>query len=453
MSWKDYLDREQERFVSELIEFVSIPSVSAKPENAPDVQRAAEWVARRLAAAGVEHIDILPTAGHPVVLGDWLHAGPDRPTVLVYGHFDVQPAEPFELWSSPPFAPEVRDGKLWGRGATDDKGGMFIPIVAIEAMLKTGGRLPVNLKVFFEGQEEIGSPDMPDFVAAHADRLSADMIFSADGSQWAPDQPQIVEALRGLASCEIVVRGARSDQHSGLHGGGIANPAMALAQILASMKAPDGTVTVEGFYDDVCPLTEAERAFIAEVPFDPAAYLAETGALAEFGEPGYTTRERLWARPTLEVNGLTSGWQGAGTKTVLPAEARAKITCRLVADQTPERIVELLRAHVERHCPEGVAVEFQPGQARGAPFLTPRGHNSSVIAAQVLEEVYGRKPYRTRAGGSIPVMTTLLEHLGVHATMFAFGHDDENMHAPDEFFRLDTFRRGQEAYCRLLESL
>jgi len=240
MAWKEYLDREQERFVSELIEFVGIPSVSAKPENAPDVQRAAEWVARRLKAAGAENIEILPTAGHPVVLGDWLHAGPDRPTVLIYGHFDVQPAEPFELWSSPPFAPEVRDGKLWGRGATDDKGGMFIPIVAVEAMLKTGGQLPVNLKFFFEGQEEIGSPDMPDFVAAHADRLSADMIFSADGSQWAPDQPQIVEGLRGLASCEIVVRGARSDQHSGLHGGGIANPAMALAQILASMKAPDG---------------------------------------------------------------------------------------------------------------------------------------------------------------------------------------------------------------------
>ncbi len=292
---------------------------------------------------------------------------------------------------------------------------MLIPILAAEAMLKSDGRLPVNLRFFFEGQEEIGSPDMPDFVAANADRLSADMIFSADGSQWAPDQPQIVEALRGLASVEVVVRGARSDQHSGMHGGGIANPAMALAQILASMKAPDGRITVE--------------------------------------DPGYTTRERLWARPTLEINGLTSGWQGDGTKTVLPAEARAKITCRLVADQSPERIVEVLRAHVERHCPDGVVVEFEPSPARGNPFLVPRGHNSSVVAAQVLEEIYGRAPYRTRVGGSIPVMTMLLEHVGVHPTMFGFGHSDENLHAPDEFFRLDAFRRGQEAYCRLFERL
>lgn len=453
MAWKDYLDREQDRFVSELIEFVRIPSVSAKPENLADVQRAAEWVASRLTAAGAENVEVLPTPGHPVVCGDWLHAGPDRPTVLVYGHFDVQPAEPFDLWSSPPFEPEVRDGRLWGRGASDDKGGMLIPILATEAMLKSQGLLPVNVRFFFEGQEEIGSPDMPDFVAANAHRLSADMIFSADGSQWAPDQPQIVEALRGLASVEIVVRGARSDQHSGMHGGGIANPAMALAQILASMKAPDGRITVEGFYDDVLPLTEDDRAAIAEVPFDAESYLAETGAPAEHGEPGYTTRERLWARPTLEINGLTSGWQGAGTKTVLPAEARAKITCRLVADQSPERIVEVLRAHVERHAPDGVTVDFEPGAASGKPFLVPRGHNSSVVAAQVLEEIYGRAPYRTRVGGSIPIMTMLREHVGVHATMFSFQHGDENLHAPDEFFRLDAFRRGQEAYCRLFERL
>lgn len=453
MAWKDYLDREQDRFVSELTEFVSIPSVSAKPENAADVQRAAEWVASRLTEAGGENVEVLQTAGHPVVCGDWLHAGPDRPTVLVYGHFDVQPAEPFELWSSPPFEPEVRDGRLFGRGATDDKGSMLIPILAVEAMLRSEGRLPVNLRFFFEGQEEIGSPDMPDFVAANAHRLSADMIFSADGAQWAPDQPQIVEGLRGIASVEIVVRGADSDQHSGLHGGGIANPAMALAQILASMKSPDGQITVEGFYDDVVPLTEDDRAAIAEVPFDAEAYLAETGAPAEHGEPGYTTRERLWARPTLEINGLTSGWQGAGTKTVLPAEARAKITCRLVADQSPERIVEALRAHVERHAPDGVMVDFEPGAAKGNPFLVPRGHNSSVVAAQVLEEIYGRAPLRTRVGGSIPVMTMLLDHVGVHATMFAFQHDDENLHGPDEFVRLDAFRRGQDAYCRLFESL
>ncbi|PKP69087.1 MAG: dipeptidase [Alphaproteobacteria bacterium HGW-Alphaproteobacteria-4] len=453
MAWQTYLDREQDRFVQELIEFVRIPSVSAKPENVADVRRAAEWVAARLTAAGAENAQVLATAGHPVVCADWLHAGADKPTVLIYGHFDVQPAEPFELWTSPPFAPEIRDGRLWGRGASDDKGGMLIPILAVEAMLRTAGRLPVNVRFFFEGQEEIGSPDLPPFVRAHAERLKADMIFSADGLQWAPGQPQIVEALKGLVSMELVVRAARADLHSGLHGGGIANPAMALAQLLGSLKSADGLVTVAGFYDAVIPLSDAERAAIACVPFDEAAYLAETGAPAPFGEPGYSTRERLWARPTLDVNGLTSGWQGAGTKTVLPAEARAKITCRLVAAQSPEAVLDAIRAHVKAHCPPGVTAELIQNPGRADPFQMPAGHNATGIAAKALTEVYGRAPYRTRAGGSIPVMTTLLDVLGVHAVMFGFSHDDENLHAPDEFFRLDAFRLGQTAYARLLEQL
>ncbi|MCB6176594.1 dipeptidase [Rhodobacter sp. Har01] len=453
MDWQGYLDREQPRFVAELLDFVRIPSVSAKPENIGDVRRAADWVAARLTAAGAEHAEVLPTAGHPVVCADWLHAGADRPTILIYGHFDVQPAEPFDLWSSPPFEPQVRDGRVWGRGASDDKGGMLIPILAVEAMLRTAGRLPVNVRFFFEGQEEIGSPDLPPFVSANTDRLKADMIFSADGLQWAPDQPQIVEGLKGLVSLEIRVQGPRSDQHSGLHGGGIANPAMALAQVLAGLKAADGRITVAGFYDDVLPLSEADRAAIARVPYDEAAYLAETGAPAAVGEPGYSTRERLWARPTLEVNGLTSGWQGAGTKTVLPAEARAKITCRLVAAQTPERVFDAIRAHVLAHLPPGVTAEVVQNPGRADPFLLPAGHNATAAAAEVLAQVYGRAPYRTRLGGSIPVMTTLLEHLGVHAVMFGFSHDDENLHAPDEFFRLDAFRLGQTAYGRLLERL
>ncbi|WP_172297510.1 dipeptidase [Pseudoruegeria sp. HB172150] len=453
MGWQEYLDREQERFVGELLDFVRIPSVSAKPENIPDVKAAGDWVVERLGAAGIEGAVLLPTDGHPVVCAEWMGAGPDKPTILIYGHFDVQPAEPFELWSSPPFEPEIRDGKVWGRGASDDKGGMLVPIVAVEAMMKSDGRLPVNVRFFFEGQEEIGSPDLPPFVEANVDRLKADMIFSADGLQWAPAQPQIIEALKGLVSLEIVVNGARSDQHSGMHGGGIANPAMALAQILATMKSPDGLITIDGFYDDVIDLTPEAREAIARVPFDEAEYLAETGAPAAVGEPGYSVRERLWARPTLEVNGLTSGWQGAGTKTVLPAEARAKITCRLVADQSPERIFDLISAHVETHCPPGVTVKTERNPGRADPFLVPGGHNASTVAEQVLEEVYGVKPYRTRVGGSIPVMTTLLEHLGVHAVMFGFSHGDENLHAPDEFFRLDTFRRGQVAYCKLLERL
>lgn len=453
MRWQDYLDREQPRFLAELIDFVRIPSVSAKPENIADVRRAADWVAARLTTAGLEHAEVLPTAGHPVVCADWLHAGADKPTVLIYGHFDVQPAEPLELWTSPPFAPEIRDGRLWGRGASDDKGGMFVPVVALEAMLVTAGRLPVNVKCFFEGQEEIGSPDLPPFVAANRGRLEADMIFSADGLQWAPGKPQIVLGLKGLVSLEITVRGARGDLHSGLHGGGIANPAMALAQLLASLKTPDGRIAVAGFYDDVLPLTEQDRAQIARVPYDEAAYLAETGAPAAFGEPGYSTRERLWARPTLDINGLTSGWQGAGTKTVLPGQASAKITCRLVAAQSPERVFELIRAHVAAQLPAGVTAEVARLPGRADPFLVPAGHNATALASEVLAEVYGTAPYQTRVGGSIPVMTTLFDELGVHAVMFGFSHDDENLHAPDEFFRLDAFRLGQTAYCRLLERL
>jgi acetylornithine deacetylase/succinyl-diaminopimelate desuccinylase-like protein len=453
MHWNDYLTNHQTRFVDELAEFIAIPSVSADPAHRDDMLRAAEWVVRRLAVAGIDHARVIETAGHPVVCADWLHAGPDRPTVLIYGHFDVQPPEPYAAWTTPPFQPDQRDGRIYGRGSSDDKGGMMTPIIAVEALLATTGKLPVNVRFFFEGEEEIGSPSIPDCVRAHAADLAADMIFSSDGLQWSPDQPQVVEALKGMLKAELVVRGPRADQHSGLHGGGIANPAMALAQILASMKSVDGLVTVAGFYDDVIPLTPQIRADIARIPYDEMAYLAETGAPETAGEPGYSTRERLWARPTLDINGLTSGWQGAGSKTVLPAEARAKITCRLVAAQTPEGVAKALADHVAANTPAGVTAEVQIMPGCADPFLMPRGHNGSALAETVLAEVYGKPPYRTRLGGSIPILSTFRDVLGVHAVMLGFSHDDENLHAPDEFFRLDSFRRGQDVYARLLERL
>lgn len=453
MTWQDYLNTHQDRFVAELADFVRIPSVSADTANVADVARAGDWVADRLRTAGIENVRVLPTEGHPVVYGDWLHAGADRPTVLIYGHFDVQPPEPLDLWTTPPFAAEIRDDKMFGRGASDDKGGMFIPIVAAEALLKTTGRLPVNVKFFFEGQEEIGSPHLPPFIKANGALLKADMIFSADGSQWAPDQPNLITALKGLVAAEITVTGARTDQHSGQQGGGIANPIQGLAQIIASMKDAQGRITVAGFYDDVIDLTAEDRAAIARVPFDEDAYAANLGVTEPFGEEGYTTRERLWARPTLELNGIGGGWQGDGIKTVLPAEARAKITCRLVANQTPDQIFDLLRAHVDSHTPRGLRARIDRLAGSADPFLLPGGHNSSAVAAKVLSEVYGKEPFLVRTGGSIPVMTMLLRELGVHATVFAFGLPDENLHAPDEFFRLSSFRTGQTAYCRLLERL
>lgn len=453
MSWSDYLDKHQSRFVDELCDFIRIPSVSAKPENKADVRAAGTWVVNRLTAAGIENAEILETDGHPVVCADWLHAGPDKPTILIYGHFDVQPAEPFDLWTTPPFEPTIRGDRIYGRGATDDKGAMLIPILAAEAMLAETGKLPVNVRFFFEGQEEIGSPDLLPFIRDHQDRLQADMIFSADGGQWDPETPQLLLGLKGLTSLEITVKGGSADLHSGMHGGGVANPGMALAHLLASMKSPDGRITIDGFYDDVVDLSAQDRADIARVPWDEAAYLAQTGAPATHGEPGYTTRENLWARPTLEVNGLTSGWQGVGTKTVLPSVASAKITCRLVANQNPERVFDLIAAHVAAHCPPGVTAEVFKNPGRADPFLVPAGHNATAIAGQVLEEVYGKAPYKTRTGGSIPVMTMLLDQLGLHGVVFAFGHDDENQHAPDEFFRLPIFRLGQTAYCKLLERL
>lgn len=452
MDWSQYLDAHQTRFVDELIDFVRIPSVSAAAEHVADVVAAGDWVVRRLKAAGMENVRLMPTEGHPVVYADWLHA-PGRPTVLIYGHFDVQPAEPFDLWQSPPFEPEVRDGRVWGRGASDDKGGMLIPILSVEAMLKTKGRLPVNVKLFFEGQEEIGSPHLPPFIKANGALLKADMIFSADGSQWSEDQPNLITGLKGLVAAEITVSGAKADQHSGQQGGGIANPIQGLAQIIASMKAADARITVPGFYDDVVDLTVEDRAAFARIPFDEAAYVADLGVPEVFGEEGYTTRERLWGRPTLEMNGIWGGWQGNGIKTVLPAEAHAKITCRLVANQTPDAIFGLLRAHIEAACPKGLRVKVMRLAGSADPFLVPPGHNASTAAAEVLTEVYGKAPYVTRSGGSIPVMTMLLNELGVHATVFAFGMNDENLHAPNEFFRLSNFRTGQTAYCRLLERL
>lgn len=453
MTWQSYLDAHRDRFLEELLAFVAIPSVSAKDDHAHEVRRAGQWVMDRLGAAGLDNIQMLETGGHPVVYADWLKAGDDKPTVMIYGHFDVQPGEPFELWDSPAFEPQVRDGRVFGRGASDDKGGMLIPILAVEAMLKTAGQLPVNVKFFFEGQEEIGSPQLPAFVAKHRDLFACDMIFSADGAQRSADEPQMVTALRGIVACEVTVTGAKSDLHSGHHGGGVANPILALSQMLAGMKGDDGRITIDGFYDDVLDLTDEDRAAFARVPFDEETYKADLGIPDTFGEAGYSTRETLWARPTFEVNGMWGGYQGVGTKTVLPAEAHAKITCRLVANQTPERVYAAIEAHVAAHTPKGVRADIRRLPASGDPFLVPTGHNGSQAAREVLREVYGTEPFVTRMGGSIPVMSIFLRELGVHGVMFGFACPDDGIHGPNESYRLASFERGRVAYCKLLERL
>lgn len=452
MTWETYLREQQPRYVEELLQFLSIPSISALPEHASDVQQAAHWVAKRLTAAGLEQVHILPTAGHPVVYGQWLHA-PGKPTVLIYGHFDTQPVDPLALWTNPPFEPVVRDDRVYARGASDDKGCMLMPILAVEALLQTEGRLPINLKFFLEGQEEIGSPQLPDLIAQQQDLLACDLVVSADGGQYSEDQPGLLVAFKGLAGVQIDVRGAKSDLHSGVYGGAVPNPIHALVHILDSMRGPDNKILIADFYDAVIPLSEEDRAAIAAVPFDAQAAREAIGITAHVPEAGYTPAEHLVARPTLEINGIWGGFQGEGVKTVLPNEAHAKITCRLVADQDPATIIDLIRKHVAQHTPPGVQATVSPLPGTAKPYLVPADHWGSRAAAAVLTEVYGKAPYIMRIGGSIPVCGLFLSLLGAYTVNFAFGLSDEQFHAPNEFLRLSSFRRGPVAYGKLLHQL
>ena len=450
--WQSYLDTHRERFLDELFAFLRIPSISSLPEHAGDVEKAARWVEDRMKAAGIESVEILPTGGHPVVYGDWLHA-PGQPTVLIYGHFDTQPVDPLGLWESPPFEPALRNDRIYARGATDDKGNMFVPIVVTEALLKTAGALPVNVKFLFEGQEEIGSPQLPDFVAGQRERLACDLILSADGGQWREDQPCLVMGTRGLAAVFIDVQGPGHDLHSGTYGGTVANPIHALSRILDTMHDAKGKVTVDKFYDDVRPLTEEERDATARIPFDKEEYLREIEAVDLFGEDGYTPLERVWARPTLEVNGIYGGFQGAGVKTVLPSTAHAKVSCRLVPDQDPVVIAERVIAHIERVAPPGVRVTATRAESGAVPYRVPPDHPGLGPTASVLRELYGKDPFHVSMGGTIPANGIFLRHLGAYTLVFAFGLPDERAHSPNEFFRLSSYERALKAYARILERL
>jgi acetylornithine deacetylase/succinyl-diaminopimelate desuccinylase-like protein len=449
---EEYLSARRSTSVDELLDFLRIPSISSVPEHEDDVRRAAGWAAERLRSAGLEHVEIFPTGGHPVVYGDWLHA-PGRPTVLIYGHFDVQPVDPLELWESPPFEPQIRRGRIYARGACDMKANLLISVLGVEAVLRTRGALPVNVKFLLEGQEEIGSPQLPVFVAANRERLACDLVLSADGLQWSEDQPQLLIGLKGACGIQIDVRGAKSDLHSGLHGASVANPIYALVGILSSMRGPEGEVRVDGFHDDVRPLSEADRAAIAEVPFDEQAYKDSVGVIELVGEPGYSPLERSWARPTLDANGIWGGFEGEGMKTIVPNEAHAKITCRLVPDQDPDTVIEMLRAHVERNTPRGVTVEVQAAPGRAKPYFIAPDHWGNRVAAAVLTELYGRQPYLTRLGAGIPVCEIFLSGLRASTVIFGLALEDENFHAPNEFFRLSSFERGERAWPLLLERL
>jgi len=451
-SWLDYIEEHSEQYVAELTDFLRIPSVSSLSEHAEDVKRAAEWVAERLRKAGMEAVEVMPTGGHPVVYGQWLHA-PGKPTVLIYGHFDVQPADPLELWTTAPFGPEVRDGRIYARGASDNKGNMLIPIIAGEALLRSDGSLPLNVKFLFEGQEEIGSPQLPEFIKGNRELLACDLILNADSGQWSEDQPSLLTSLRGLCGLQLDVSGADSDLHSGIYGGAVQNPIHALVQILNSMRGTDGRILIGGFYDRVRILSDAEKAQIDSIPFDESGFMSRVGVTELFGEAGFSNPERLWTRPTLELNGIWGGFQGEGLKTVLPSKAHAKITCRLVADQDPEHINSLLEAHIRKNIPPGVKIDITPVESNANPYVMPADLPGGLAAIEVLSELYGKKPLLVREGGSVPILSIFLEHLGTYATCFGFAMNDEKFHAPDEFFRLKSFELGQRAYCKILQRL
>ena len=447
-----YLKKAHDRHLEELMAFLRIPSVSALPAHKQDVGRAADWLAARLRAVGTPDVRILPTAGNPVVYGHW-HVRDGLPTILIYGHYDVQPVDPVALWESPPFEPVVRGGSLFARGATDDKGSLYTPIAALDAVRELSGTPPVNLKFLLEGEEEIGSPNLAPFLAEHASLLQSDLAISADGSMLDADTPSLTIGSRGITAVQVDARGASTDLHSGVYGGAVPNPFHALVAVLAGMHDAQGRVTVQGFYDAVRALSEAERREIARLPFDEASYKAQLAVSALTGESGYTPLERVTVRPTLEINGIWGGFQGEGTKTVLPAEAHAKITCRLVPDQDPDLVAGSIERHVHRHAPAGTAFTVSRFPGKSHAYLMPPDHPGLAAAARALREVYGKDPVRVRIGGTLPVSDLLRRGLGMWLVFFAFGEPDNRMHAPNEFMRLQSFDRGVRAYVRLFEEL
>jgi len=452
MEWENHLKDNQARFVDELLEFLRIPSVSSLSEHAGDVKQAAQWVANRLSSAGLENIEVIPTDGHPLVYGDWLHAE-GKPTIMIYGHFDVQPADPLELWTSPPFEPVIDNERVYARGASDDKGSMLTAIIAVEALLKGDNELPVNVKFLFEGQEEIGSPQVPDVLNARKEQLSCDMVISADSAQLSEKTPALLLGFKGVCGLQVDLLGPKADLHSGIYGGAVQNPIHALVRILDTMRGSDGRIQVKGFYDSVIPLSEEDRKQIAEVPHNESDYMMQIGVEELFGETGFTTSERANARPTLEINGIWGGFQGEGLKTVLPSEAHAKITCRLVPDQDPDTILDLVSTHITKHALPGTKVTVTCETGGTPAYSIPFDHPGNKAAHAVLEEMYGCAPVYMRSGGSLPICSHFEEILGVNTVMFAWGLLDENIHSPNEFFRLSSFERGQKGYCILLKRL
>ena len=447
----DHINTHRDRYVDQLKEYLAIPSISALPQHAADVRRCAEWTAEEMRRIGLQNVRLIETPGHPVVYGDWLGAE-GAPTILFYGHYDVQPVDPVDQWESPPFEATVRDGEIYARGAADDKGQIFMHFKAIEAHMQQNGRLPVNMRIILEGEEEVGSENLDDFIKANKDTLGADVVVISDSPMFDRGIPSICYGLRGLVYAQIDVRGTKTDLHSGSFGGAVANPAMVLAQMLAQMKDRGGRVKIPGFYDDVKELREEERAEFKKLPFNETRYRKELGAPKLFGESGYSTLERVWGRPTFEVNGLLAGFTGEGAKTVIPAVSMAKVSMRLVPNQDPDKIASLFDAYVRKVAPKTVDVKITRMHG-GKPWMTDFDNPFVQAAGRAIEKGFGQTPVFNREGGSIPVVATFQEILGLPSVLFGVGLPDENAHAPNEKLDLGNFHGGVIASAYLYDEV
>ena len=445
-----------ERFVDELKALLRIPSISTDPEHVGDVRKAAQFVADELLRIGMQNVHLIETTsathnGHPLVYADWLHVE-GKPTVLCYGHYDVQPAEPLELWKSPAFEPEIRDGNIYARGAVDDKGQMWMHVKALESLMSAGGgKLPVNVRVIVEGEEEVGGEGIAAFVREHGDQLKADVALVSDTEMFAPELPTLCVGLRGMIYTEIAVQGARTDLHSGLYGGAAPNPFVALAQIIAKLKDAEGKILIPGFYDKVQKPTGAELKAWKALPFDEEEYReAEVGSTELTGEAGYSVLERTWARPTLDVHGMPGGFIGAGAKTVIPAKALAKVSMRLVPDMTPAESFSLYKSYVESIVPKGCSVDVRMIHS-GDPIVVSTDNRFVAAATEAMHTVFAKETVFVRGGGSIPIVGDFIRELGIPTVMMGFGLPDDNLHAPNEKFNLSNFHRGIESIIRWLE--
>jgi acetylornithine deacetylase/succinyl-diaminopimelate desuccinylase-like protein len=436
----EYIESNRDRFLAELNELLRIPSISTDPDRVNDVREAAESVAKLLTDAGLQRVEVIPTEEHPIVCAEHIEDS-SKPTVLVYGHYDVQPVDPLELWDSPPFEPEIRDGRIFARGSADDKGQLFIHIKSVEALLRTEGELPVNLKFVIEGEEEIGSASLEPFIESRLDQLSTDVVMISDTTMFAQGVPSIGYGLRGISYLEVEVQGPKQDLHSGSFGGPVPNPAFILAQMLASLKDENDHITIPGFYDRVRAISDREKQEFASLPFDENAYKEELGIVELAGEKGFTPLEQVWARPTLEVNGLLSGFTGEGAKTVLPAKAMAKVSMRLVPDQRPEEIDDLFEKHILSIAPPTVTVTVKSMHG-GLPWVASLDHPALKAAAAAVERGFGKHPVFQREGGSIPIVSTFERLLGVPSVLMGIGLPDENAHAPNENLYLSQFFSG-----------